>query len=134
MSETNNNDAVREKILLLIESEYESDAAFERANGIADKTVNNWRRGRSSSYMKMLPFLANCFKVNITELLSLEPTKDTSELSDDERQLLQLYRRSRHIPAKMRKALKQTIETTINLYIESANEVKSSKTKKKSAM
>lgn len=134
MSEANNNNAVREKILLLIESEYESDAAFERANGIADKTVNNWRRGRSSSYMKMLPFLANCFKVNITELLSLEPTRDTSELSDDERQLLQLYRRSRHIPAKMRKALKQTIETTINLYIDSANEVKNSKTKKKSAM
>ena len=132
MSGTKNNDAIREKVLLLIESEYESDAAFERANGIADKTVNNWRRGRSSSYMKMLPFLAQSFKVNVTELLSLEPTKDTSELSDDEIQLLQLYRKSRHIPAKMRKALKQTIEMTINLYIESANELKNAKTKKKS--
>ncbi len=134
MSATKNNDAVREKILLLIESEYESDAAFERANGIADKTVNNWRRGRSSSYMKMLPFLADCFKVNVTELLSLEPTRDTSELSDDELQILQLYRRSRHMPAKMRRALKQTIETTINLYIDSANEAKAIRSKKKSPM
>ena len=49
---------VRERILSLIDSEFESDAAFERALGLPEKTVNNWRRGRSASYMKMLPRLS----------------------------------------------------------------------------
>ena len=54
----NDNSAqVLEKIISLIESEFESDAAFERSVGLADKTVSNWRRGRSASYMKMLPRL-----------------------------------------------------------------------------
>ena len=49
-----NKERIRERVLALIESEFESDAAFERAMGLGDKTVNNWRRARSSSFMKML--------------------------------------------------------------------------------
>ena len=64
-----NTDKIRAKILNLIESEYESDAAFERALGLGDKTVNNWRRGRSASFMRMLPRLCDTFRVNITELM-----------------------------------------------------------------
>ena len=45
----------RERILALIENEYDSDAAFEREMELPPKTVNNWRRGRSSSFMKILP-------------------------------------------------------------------------------
>ena len=40
-----NTEAIREKILSLVESEFESDAAFEREMGLSEKTVNNWRRG-----------------------------------------------------------------------------------------
>ena len=53
-----NQSKTRERIISLIEAEFESDAAFERAMGLAEKTVNNWRRDRSASYMKMLPELA----------------------------------------------------------------------------
>ena len=35
---------VREHILALIDSEFESDAAFERELGLKEKTVSNWRR------------------------------------------------------------------------------------------
>ena len=119
-----NTEKIREHILQLIDSEYDSDAAFERAIGLSEKTVNNWRRGRSASFMKMLPLLSERFGVNISELLNLYPTRDTSELSDEELRLLHLYRRSRVLPQNMRAALRETLETTINLYITSAKELK----------
>ena len=96
-----NTERIRSRILTLIESEFESDAAFERAMGLADKTVNNWRRARSSSFMKMLP-----------------------RLSEEELHILKLYRKSRSMPESMRQALRTTLESTINLYITSYNEVK----------
>lgn len=120
-----NTERIRARILALIESEFESDAAFERAMGLADKTVNNWRRARSSSFMKMLPKLSEEFKVNIGELMDMPLRRDTSELSEEELNLLKLYRKSRSMPEGMRVALRGTLESTINMYIASYNEVKS---------
>ena len=117
-------DKVRQRVLSLIDSEYESDAAFERAFGLAEKTVNNWRRGRSSSYMKMLPELSAEFRVNVGELLDMPLRSDTSELSEEELHLLHLYRKSRTMPQKLRVALRETLENVINLYIKSSNEIK----------
>ena len=125
------NIITRDKILLLIESEFESDAAFEREVGLQSKTVNNWRRGRSSSYMKMLPALSERFQVNALELLDIPLRKDTSELSEEELHLLHLYRKSRTMPPKLRSALRETIENLINLYIKSSNEIKSAARAKK---
>lgn len=115
---------IRERILSLIGSEFESDAAFERALGLSEKTVNNWRRGRSASYMKMLPRLSEEFRVNVGELLDMPLRSDTSELSDDELHLLHLYRKSRTMPQKLRVALRETLENVITLYIKSSNEIK----------
>ena len=120
-----NEEKIRERILSLIDSEFESDAAFERELGLSEKTVNNWRRGRSSSYMKMLPKLSEEFRVNVGELLDMPLRADTSELSEDELHLLHLYRKSRTMPQKLRIALRETLENTINLYIRSASELKS---------
>ena len=119
-----NTERTRARILALIESEFESDAAFERAMGLSDKTVNNWRRARSSSFMKMLPRLSEIFNVNIGELMDMPLRRDTSELSEEELHLLRLYRKSRSLPETMRRALRETLETTINLYIETNNELK----------
>ena len=120
-----NTERIRERILNLIEGEFESDAAFERAMGIPDKTVNNWRRGRSASFMKMLPSLSERFRVNVGELLNMPLRRDTSELSEEELHLLHLYRKARVMPEKMRSALRETLEMTIELYISSLSEVKS---------
>ena len=122
-----NQENIRERILSLIDAEFESDAAFERALGLADKTVNNWRRGRSSSYMKMLPRLSEIFRVNVGELLDMPLRSDTSELSEEELHLLHLYRRSRTMPPKLRVALRETLESVISLYIKSASEIKATK-------
>ncbi len=115
---------VRERILSLISGEFESDASFERAMSLPEKTVNNWRRGRSASFMKMLPRLSELFSVNVGELLDMPLRGDTSELSDEELEILRLYRKTHALPEKMRMALRDTIETTINLYISTASEAK----------
>ncbi len=126
-----NTERIRERVLSLIESEYDSDAAFERAMGLSEKTVNNWRRGRSASFMKILPALSERFGVNVGELLDIPLKQDTSELSEAELHLLLLYRRSRILPENMRAALRETLEATINLYINSAGELIGKNTQKK---
>ncbi len=112
-----NSEKIREKIINLIENEFESDAAFERAMGLPTKTVNNWRRGRSASFMRMLPRLCDAFGTSPSELLDIPLSRDGGELSEDEIRLLTLYRRSRGLPKKVRMALAQNLESTINLYI-----------------
>ena len=121
---------IRAKVLSLVESEYESDAAFERAIGIPDKTVNNWRRGRSASFMKMLPALSELFRVNISELMDMPIKSDTSELSPDELDLLMLYRRARTMPQNMRTALNDTLKSTISLYLVAYREAKAQTSKR----
>ena len=122
---------MREKVLALIDTEFESDAAFERAMSLAPKTVNNWRRGRSASFTKMLSELSELFGVNIGELLDIPIKRDTSELSEDELKLLHIYRRSRILPQKLRAALNETLETTVTLYLNSYQEVRSKSAKRK---
>ena len=122
-----NTERIRERVLALVESEFESDAEFEREMGIAAKTVNNWRRMRSSSFMKMLPALSERFGVHIGDLYDMPIRKDTSELSEEELRLLHLYRKTRALPKKLRVALAETLEQTINLYVTAAQELKESK-------
>ncbi len=114
------NNETKEKILNLIDSEFDSDAAFEREMGLAAKTVNNWRRGKSASYMKMLPALAQSFDISVGELLDVPITRDSSELSDDEIELLTLFRKCSILTAKQKLALSRTLEEVINLYLDSA--------------
>ena len=111
---------VREHILALIDSEFESDAAFERELELKEKTVSNWRRGKSSSFMQFLPRLSERFGVNIGELLDLPIGGREAELSDEERELLTLYRKTHVLPKRMRTALRQTLESTINMYLSAA--------------
>lgn len=117
------SEKIREKIISLIESEYESDAAFERALGLPQKTVNNWRRARSASFMKMLPALCESFGVGISELHDIPLSREGAELSDDELRLLTLYRRARLMPKGMREALCKNLESTISLYISACGEL-----------
>lgn len=112
-----NVERIRAQVLSLIDSEFESDAAFEREMELAEKTVNNWRRGRSSSFMKILPTLSERFGVTVGELMDIPIREDSSELSEDELWLLELYRRTHILPKKMRQALRDTLETTINMYL-----------------
>ena len=114
---TEATEKIRERVLALIDSEFESDASFERALGLSEKTVSNWRRGRSASFMRHLPELSELFGVNVGELLDIPLSADGDQLSDEEISLLTLYRKSNILPKKMRRALTETLESTINMYI-----------------
>ncbi|MBQ8350473.1 MAG: hypothetical protein IJY20_00310 [Clostridia bacterium] len=109
-----------EIIFSLIELRYGSDAAFERAANLPPKTVNNWRRGRSSSYMKMLPELAALFDVSVRDLLHTEEGKnDSPRLTAEEQELLALFRAAGTLSDRERAALTETIRNTIDLYLAS---------------
>ena len=116
---------VRERVIDLIESEFESDAAFERALSLPEKTVNNWRRGRSASFMKKLPEIAEICGVNIAAIMDIPISADNPELTEDELELLAFYRQARMMPKGLRLALKDPLESTINMYIEASTQAKS---------
>ena len=118
------SERIKDKLISLIESEFESDAAFERALGLPQKTVNNWRRDRSRSYMNMLPRLSEVFSVSVSELMDM-PLKNGFELSDDEIHLLSLYRSARVLPKTLRDALRKNLESTVNLYVDAYKEQES---------
>ena len=120
---------VRSRILALIESEYESDAAFERAMGLSDKTVNNWRRRRSSSFMTMLPVLSERFSVSISQIMDVPLSAENLDLSDEELNMLASYRRARPLPLPMRRALAETLDRTIRMYVDSYLETKKAEKK-----
>ncbi len=118
---------IRERVLSLIKAEFESDAAFERELSLNEKTVSNWRRGRSASFMRMLPELSRTFGVNVGEILNIPLQEDSSELSEEELELLTLYRKTHVLPKKSRLALKSTIESTVNMYLTAYAEQKQAK-------
>ena len=124
-------ESTREMLLALIEAEYESDAAFERALGLAEKTVNNWRRGRSASFMKMLPTLSERFGIHVGALMDIPLKGESAELSEEELHLLHLYRKSRTLPKEMRAALIETVEQVIGLYLKSAEAIAAESGKKR---
>lgn len=114
---TEATEKIRERVLALIDSEFESDASFERELGLSEKTVSNWRRGRSASFMRHLPALSELFGVNVGELLDIPLSAEGDQLSEEEISLLTIYRKSNILPKKMRRALTETLESTINMYI-----------------
>ena len=122
---------IRERVLTLIKAEFESDASFERELNLNEKTVSNWRRGRSASFMSILPELSRTFGVNVGEILDIPLQEDSSELSDEELELLTLYRKTHVLPKKSRLALKSTIESTVNMYLTAYAEQKQAKRSKK---
>lgn len=102
----------------LIDLKFGSDAAFERAANLPPKTVNNWRRGRSSSYMKMLPELATLFGVSVRDLLLTEEEDGSAaRLTAEEQEFLSLFRAAGDLSERERAALTETIRSTIDLYL-----------------
>ena len=105
------NDVVRERLLALIGERFGSDAELERAASLPPKTVSNWRRGRSTSYMRMLPMLAELLGVRTFDLL---PSVQDDE---GEARLVHLWREAASLPSEEREALLDTLSAVIRLYL-----------------
>jgi len=61
-----------QKILDLIQKHHQSDAEFEKENGLKPKTVDSWKRGNSKGYLKILPQLSHKYNVSTDYLLGNE--------------------------------------------------------------
>ncbi len=108
----------RAELLNLLSERFGTDAAFEEAAGLTPKTVSNWRLGRSSSFMKMLPELSAVLGVRASALLPSEE-EDAAEA-----RLLWLWRGAAHLPLAERQALLSTLESVIRLYLGRQDELR----------
>lgn len=102
----------KEMLFTLIAERFGTDSAFEEAAGLAPKTVSNWRRGRSASFMKMLPHLAPVLGVRAGSLL---PAGEAE--SEDDARIMRLWRAAIALPNAERAALLDTIESVVRLYL-----------------
>lgn len=102
----------REILLSLLSERFGTDSAFEEAAALTPKTVSNWRLGRSSSFMKMLPELAEVLGVRASVLFPSGQAED-----EEEGRLLRLWRGASHLPLDERRALLSTLESVIRLYL-----------------
>lgn len=80
--------------------------------------------------MKMLPKLAEVFEVSVTELLDVPLSSAGQDLSEDEIELLTLYRKCVGLTARQKLSLSKSIESVINLYLNSLPEKKKTRSKK----
>ena len=62
--------------------------------------------------------------MSLSQLMDVPLSEDNRDLSDDEIHLLRLYRRTRPMPTAMRKALAETLESTVKLYLDAYVEIK----------
>ncbi len=91
-------------VVSLIPQKYPSDAAFERAAGLPPKTVSNWRRGRSATYMKMLPQLEALLGDELRDLIRDEEGEGDG-LTREEARLLRAWRATADMTPTARKSL-----------------------------
>jgi len=111
-----------ERILDLIKSKYGSDAAFERAAGLKPQSVNDWKRGKSQAFLKMIPRLAILLGTTSAYLLcetddprppstQKEPAIDYDDgLGADEKMLIDLFR---SVPAESQGLVINLIEAAL---------------------
>ena len=92
-------------------------AAFERALNLPQKTVSNWRRGVSHSYLSMLPQIAYLLSTTTDHLLGNEEKAD-AEWAREAECLHALFVKAKKLPPHRREALYHTLEDVMKLYFE----------------
>ncbi|MBP5209972.1 MAG: hypothetical protein J6125_03825 [Clostridia bacterium] len=109
---TDDRAAVLERILTLMRAGAHTDAGMERALSLAPRTVSNWRRGVSHSYMDRLPDVAAYLRVPQNVLTGDAATAD---LAAEEATLLAVYREAAALSPARRKALLDALCRVIRL-------------------
>lgn len=111
-------DLILARILALLAEERCPDTELERTLGLSAKTVSNWRRGISHSYMRRLPEIAAFFGVARSVLDGSGGEGDMAALSADEMALLSRYREACHASPARRRALFEAIDRLLALFLE----------------
>ena len=61
-----------------------SQREFSRLLGVHPQTITDWKKGKSDSFHKRLPEIADILNVSVEKLLKLEETPKSERLSDNE--------------------------------------------------
>ena len=92
-------------------------ASFERELGLPPKTVSNWRRGVSHSYLALLPQIARLLGTTTDALLG-EAEKAEEEWQKEVQRLYRIFAKAKQLPPHRRQALYRTLEDVMSLYFE----------------
>ncbi|MCL2828888.1 MAG: hypothetical protein FWD99_09170 [Oscillospiraceae bacterium] len=66
----------KSRLFSLIDAQYPSYATFEQDLNLPARTTNNWKMGKSKSYLKMLPQLASALNTTSSYLLGETPIQN----------------------------------------------------------
>lgn len=77
-------DLVLEKILMLLRKSGKSEAEFTKGVGIYSSALSEWKKGKTKSYLKHIPKIAEFFGVSVDYLLGLSvPDIDPTDVPDE---------------------------------------------------
>lgn len=99
-----------------------------KETGIGTATLSNWKNGKYTPKQDKMQKIADFFGVTVDYLMTGKDTIDAElsvsngndnvdNLSDDEKELVILYRKTGDIPKEEAEALKKQFESTIDIYL-----------------
>jgi transcriptional regulator with XRE-family HTH domain len=111
----NNNKNINNKVLLTICELLKVNNLQQKdlceALNLTNKSFTEWKAGRSVSYMKRLPEIADYFGVSVNYLLGKETQKENAPgetvLTESENMLLELFR---SLPPDKQELVAQTVK------------------------
>ena len=78
------------RIFELVDRQFREQRDFANAIGVSSTIVSNWRCGRSGTYTKYLPVIANSLGVSVEYLLTGEEQKSAPPVPTDEESVANL--------------------------------------------
>lgn len=78
------------RIFELVDRQFKEQQDFAKAIGVSSTIVSNWRTGRSGTYTKYLPVIANVLGTSVEYLLTGEEQKSAPPVPSDEESVANL--------------------------------------------
>ena len=99
-----------------------------KETGIGTATLSNWKNGKYTPKQDKMQKIADFFGVTVDYLMTGKDTaisevsisnnnSGVDDLSDDEKELIILYRKTGDIPEEEAEALRKQFESTIDIYL-----------------
>lgn len=99
-----------------------------KETGIGTATLSNWKNGKYTPKQDKMQKIADFFGVTVDYLMTgkdtaisevsiLNNNSGVDDLSDDEKELIILYRKTGDIPEEEAEALRKQFESTIDIYL-----------------
>ena len=96
MEHEQNNEAIRERIMTLLEESGKTDTELERFLGVGRGRVAHWRYEKSATFLQYIAPMCEFFGTNVNFVFygidDSQPLEETSQLTPNEKELIRMYR------------------------------------------